>query len=206
MTAKVLGYLKFAFRSTPPRVSMSYFGLIWNRWCTSRRFQKEEKCVLCGQEGSWDSVEHYASCEVALLLASKIMGTIWQPQDSHSSRLQFLFGIPFANKKDRLLHLIWVHVLYTLQNSSRSAGAPLSRKDLLDLSDRLLNRLSCSKGPIRKTSRECINKRKAELAALRSPDSEPLNQRRRIEMDRRHSSRARSPDVVDVRAVRRRSV
>ena len=111
-----------------------------------------------------------------------------------------------AKKEDRLLHLIWVHVLYTLQNSSRSAGAPLSRKDLLDLSDRLLNRLSCSKGPISKSSRECINKRKAELALLRSSNSQPSSRRRRIEDDGHNSSRVRSLDSLDVRAVRRRTL
>ena len=74
---------------------------------------------MCGQDGSLDSVEHYASCEVARMLASNIMGMAWLPQDSHPSRLSFRFGIPFRHKEDRLLHLIWVRILYTLQNSSR---------------------------------------------------------------------------------------
>ena len=122
--SRVLGCLKFAFSlDAPPRVSMSSCGLVWNRWCTSRRFQKEDKCVLCGQGGSLDSVEHYASCEVARMLASNNLETAWQPQDSHPSRLSFLFGIPYCNNEDRLLHLIWVHILYTLQSSSRSVGA-----------------------------------------------------------------------------------
>ena len=185
---------------------MSYFGLVWNRWCTSRRFQKEDKCVLCGQDGTLDSVEHYATCEVARMLASKLVGMAWLPQGSHPSRLSFLFGIPFRNKEDRLLHLIWVHILYTLRNSSRSAGAPLRRKDLLDLTDRLLGRLSCSKGPISKSSRECINKRKAELALLRSSNSQPSSRRRRIEDAGHNSSRVRSLDSLDVRAVRRRTL
>ena len=132
------------------------------------------------------------------------MGVAWLPQDSHPSRLSFLFGIPFRNKEDRLLHLIWVHILYTLQNSSRSAGAPLRRKDLLDLTDRLLGRLSCSKGPIRKSSRECINKR--ELALLRSSNSQPSGRHRRIEDAGHTSSRVRSLDSLDVRAVRRRTL
>ena len=72
-TAKyILEYLQFACRSAPPRVSMSYFGMVWNGWCTSRRFHRQGKCVLCNIEDAWGSIEHNASCEISALLAFKI--------------------------------------------------------------------------------------------------------------------------------------
>ena len=166
----VLDYLKVAFRLAPPRVSMSYFGLVWNRWCTSRRFQQNDKCVLCGKVGTRDSVEHYASCVTVLLLASYMVGTIPSNLDTYASRIAYFFGLPSKRKEDRLRHLSWVHAVYTRQNSCRSAGAPPQKKELFDFMDRFLCRLSYSKGPISRVSRECISKRKAEWAHLSLPD------------------------------------
>ena len=94
---------------------MSYFGLVWNRWCTSRRFQQNDKCVLCGKVGTRDSVEHYASCVTVLLLASYMVGTIPSNLDTYASRIAYFFGLPFKRKEDRLRRLLWIHAVYTLK-------------------------------------------------------------------------------------------
>ena len=172
---------------------MSYFGLVWNRWCTSRRFQQNDKCVLCGKSDARDSVEHYASCVTVLLLASQMLGAIPGSLDSYASRMAFLFGLPLKGKEDRLRHRSWVHAVYTLQNSCRSAGAPPQKKELFDFMDRFLCRLSHSKGPISRVSRECISKRKAEWTQLRS-DCRTGASRRRIG-ERQNSSQENSCDL-----------
>ena len=81
---KMMGSLQFAFRSAPPRVSMAFFGLVWNRWCTARRFQKQDPCVLCRLPDTRDSIEHYSSCDVSRKLAKSFfldaipfVGTMW---------------------------------------------------------------------------------------------------------------------------------
>ena len=89
---------------------------------------------FCGKEDTRDSVKHYASCETVLLLASYIVGAIPSNQDSYASRIAYLFGLPFKRKEDRLLHLSWVHAVYTLQNASRSAGAPPQEKKSFSIS------------------------------------------------------------------------
>ena len=191
----VLDYLKFAFRLAPPRVSMSYVGLVWNRWCTSRRFQQNDKCVLCGKVGTRDSVEHYASCVTVLLLASYMVGTIPSNLDTHASRIAYFFGLPFKRKEDRLRHLLWIHAVYTLKNVSRSLGAPPQKKELFDFVDRFLCRLSRSKGPISQTSRECISKRKAEWAQFSLQDSQKGPSRRRTGGRVDNASHARPSDI-----------
>ena len=104
-----------------------------------------------------------------------------------------LFGLPLKGKEDRLRHLSWVHAVYTLQNSCRSAGAPPQKKELFDFMDRLLCRVSHSKGPISRVSRDCISKRKAERTQLRS-DSRIGPSRRRIG-DSQNSSQERPFDL-----------
>jgi hypothetical protein len=47
-----------------PRVAAAVWGLAWNRWCTARRFQKQDRCLL-GCEDCCDSAEHYVGCRVA---------------------------------------------------------------------------------------------------------------------------------------------
>ena len=47
-----------------PRVAAAVWGLAWNRWCTARRFQKKDRCMLgCGR--GEDSAEHYMGCSIA---------------------------------------------------------------------------------------------------------------------------------------------
>ena len=69
-------------------------------------------------------------------------------------------GFNLSDDSRRLGHLIWVFILYTLQNFARASGPDLSFKDLQDLGDRTLFRLCAGKSKVSKTSRELLKKRK----------------------------------------------
>ena len=56
-----------------PRVAAAVWGLAWNRWCTARRFQKQDKCYLgCGK--GEEGIEHYMGCATARLLGKRKLG------------------------------------------------------------------------------------------------------------------------------------
>ena len=59
---RFLNNINFIFKELSPRVGASYFSMLWNRCTTSRRFQRQGRCVICQSTTSWDCVEHYAFC------------------------------------------------------------------------------------------------------------------------------------------------
>ena len=145
-----------------------FFGLVWNRWCTSRRFQKSDPCVLCKNPDTRDSIEHYSSCEVSHKLAKYLFLGRNPFCGDYADNLAHLLGIDISDDSRRLDHLIWVFILYTLQNFARASGPDLSFKDLQDLGDRTLFRLSAGKSKVSKTSRELIKKRNIPHALISS--------------------------------------
>ena len=60
-----------------PKVSAAYFSTIWNRWNTHRRWQGKcctpSWCLLCQQDNTTDSIEHYARCLVVKIAMSKYL-------------------------------------------------------------------------------------------------------------------------------------
>ncbi len=47
---RVVEHLSAMGRLVAPRVAAAVWGMIWNRWCTAKRFQGHTQCTLgCGQ-------------------------------------------------------------------------------------------------------------------------------------------------------------
>ena len=65
--------LQSAFSLVSPRVAIVFFGTLWNRWCTARRFQEEGACIFGCPGEAQDSIEHYTRCPVQLHFARNVL-------------------------------------------------------------------------------------------------------------------------------------
>ena len=84
----------------PPRVHSAVFGTIWNRWGTTRRYQKRViECRFgCGaQEG--DSIEHYCRCGVVKEVGRKMLNI---NSENFVNLHGFTLTSPYINLRDTL--------------------------------------------------------------------------------------------------------
>ena len=140
-TSRARKMINAAFKFTAPRVAYAYFSMLWNGWTTSRRFQRRDKCVICGKEGTADSIEHYLLCHLSQLLATNIF-RMRHSRDyvDRGIFLQDKFALNKYIEKDELVtKLLYIHVIYSLQNLCRRTG-PLLPGFALDRGRTLLAR------------------------------------------------------------------
>ena len=80
--------LQAAFALTPPRVAQAYFSLLWSGLTTGRRFERRERCVICGGDSTEDSLEHYF-CPVMRRVATEVFSL--QDVDPENPRPKHFF-------------------------------------------------------------------------------------------------------------------
>ena len=101
----------------PPRVAAASWGLVWNRWCTARRFQGEAPCMLgCGR--GKDSIEHYMGCRVG----REAGGRMLRLGGNYARRKQCLLGvIKFDDDSEQTCWAVLAYGLYMTTNARRAS-------------------------------------------------------------------------------------
>ena len=73
LAPRVLKRLRELGSVVAPRVVAACSGILWNRWCTERRFSREGFCTLGCEHPAADSIEHYAHCKAVHDVAKKTL-------------------------------------------------------------------------------------------------------------------------------------
>jgi len=108
----------------PPRVCAATLRLIFNGWCTQRRYQRRHSaqnvCVLGCGAGAEDSVEHYCRCPaVQHTLRAKLRKTV---PDMHALSFWCLDGCATGNTDDLYCSSIICYATYKATNYYRRRG------------------------------------------------------------------------------------
>ena len=99
----------------PPRVAAAVWGLVWNRWCTSRRFQQKSPCVL-GCSDSEDSIEHYLGCKIAKEAGRRML----KIDEGFARRKQLMLATTrFKNDDEQTCWAILTYGIYMVTNEHR---------------------------------------------------------------------------------------
>ena len=109
------GNLRRLGRLVAPRVAAAVWGMVWNRWCTARRFQSEAPCVLgCGQGA--DSIEHYMGCRAG----REVGGRMLRVMGGYERRKHCMLGVTkFADDTEQTCWAVLVYGLYMTTNARR---------------------------------------------------------------------------------------
>ena len=99
-----------------PRVAAAVWGLAWNRWCTSRRFQRRSPCLL-GCDAGEDSIEHYIGCNIGREAGRRLLRIEGEYEHRKSSMLS---AKSFTSAKDQTCWAILVYGLYMTTNYRRA--------------------------------------------------------------------------------------
>jgi len=112
---KVVEHLAALGRLVAPRVAAAVWGLVWNRWCTARRFQTHTQCALgCGHGD--DSIEHYVCCRVTRAVGR----TFLRIQASTEDRCGKMMGwAGYHDEDERRCWAILTYGVYVATNSAR---------------------------------------------------------------------------------------
>jgi hypothetical protein len=99
-----------------PRVASAMWGLVWNRWCTARRFQSRASCLLgCGQGD--DSIEHYIGCCVGRDVGTRLL----RVDGDYQYRKLSLLGVRrYTDDNEQSCWAILAYGLYMATNHKRS--------------------------------------------------------------------------------------
>ena len=109
----------------PPRVCAAVLRVLWNSWCTARRFQNrfssKDRCLL-GCKGAHDSIEHYSRCPVGREILRKILRVDLQPQRGLA---MFTLSTP-EQSIDALLAVsaVYIYSIYCTTNGYRHTAQP----------------------------------------------------------------------------------
>jgi len=108
----------------PPRVCAATFRVLFNGWCTPRRFQRrnsaENRCVLGCGPGAEDSVEHYCRCPtVQQVLQSKLRRHV---SDSQALAFWTLSACAPDDHDDLMCSAIMCYATYMATNTYRKKG------------------------------------------------------------------------------------
>jgi hypothetical protein len=106
----------------PPRVRAAYFGTLWNRWATARRFQKKGKCVLHCSETAEDSIEHYVSCSVVRRFAQAFLRLQLFESGPKASSVAFMAGPGIDDCDEIIRRAVLVYAVYMATNMGRVRG------------------------------------------------------------------------------------
>ncbi len=123
----LLGYLS---TPVPPRVQSAVFGIIWNRWTTSVRFQGTGECTFgCSDWPGLDKAEHYCKCEVA----KEVLRRKLNLNPATYGNLQTMMMVhPSIDSKETLTTVaLWCYGLYTTANRLRGVGG-YEREEVID--------------------------------------------------------------------------
>ena len=127
----ILTRLQGLRKLVPPRVQAAAFSTLWNRWTTTRRFQKETSphtgCLLgCVAPRDLDSIEHYLRCPVVLEAARLKLGLALTPEISWHHLL--LAGcVPDGQQADTW----WARCALVLYATYRTTNAARPRGPML---------------------------------------------------------------------------
>ena len=117
----------------PPRVAAAVWGLVWNRWCTARRFQGEAPCVLdCGK--GEDSIEHYIGCQVGREAGRRLL----RVDALYAQRKLFMLNATrFQDDAEQTCWAILTYALYIATNTHR--GNPLTTSTLEEATEEVMH-------------------------------------------------------------------
>ena len=126
---RVLDALRRLAHLVPPRVAAAVLSSLFNRWCTSRRFQgwRGRCCFGCDAE---DRLEHYLRCPVGHEFGAKRLGLRIAAADRWETMLlagQMIAQDACSNADDTLRRVALLHyVLYRAHNVLRHHAGPSS--------------------------------------------------------------------------------
>lgn len=102
-----------------PRVAAAVWGLAWNRWCTARRFQRHDRCML-GCEDRCDSAEHYFGCKVARQVGWKALRL--PEKNTYEERKQlWLAATDKGDSSERTCWHLLVYAVFMTTNRRRES-------------------------------------------------------------------------------------
>ena len=120
--------LRLVGKLTPPRVQAAVFSTRWNRWTTSRRFQKEQCCLLCARHDSEDSIEHYSCCSVVRNVLTRYLRL---DHARFACLHSFLLIHADINSKECLVKIaLLIYAVYSVTNALR--GRPSAGVDYFE--------------------------------------------------------------------------
>ena len=118
-----LNNLAVIHKMAKPRVAAAVWETLWNGWCTSRRFQKQGRCVFgCASLHACDSLEHYFFCPILVHFATQWLGI----NDSEMHCPSYFLMLDKFENEDKLLamaHL--VYSAYSAYHNLRLSPLPL---------------------------------------------------------------------------------
>ena len=117
-------------QAVPPRVQAAAFGTIWNRWTTSRRFQKRDSgtCLFCSV--GEDSIEHYCTCPVVRDICRRRLNL---DPDRFASLHSFTLTSPFINTWETLITVsLLIYATYVTTNKLRHKSLGFGREDTFE--------------------------------------------------------------------------
>ena len=108
-----------------PRVAAAVWGLVWNRWCTARRFQAEAPCVLgCGQ--GTDSIEHYIGCAVGREVGRRML----RIDGEYEQRKKLMLGVTtFDSAEVQTCWAVLTYGLYMVTNAHRGRAPTIQTRE-----------------------------------------------------------------------------
>ena len=108
-----------------PRVQGACLSMLWNRWCTPRRFQNREspdnRCVLgCGGAAE-DSIEHYVHCKSIRKVAYSFL-RLGRLGNLNKEHFMLAYG-GFSNDAETLACMaVLIYAAYNATNCYRQTG------------------------------------------------------------------------------------
>ena len=110
-----------------PRVASAMWGLVWNRWCTRRRFQSKGPCILgCGN--GEDSIEHYIGCAVGREVGSRYFNL---HGDYAHRKLSLLGARKYTNETEQACWAILAYGIYMTTNARRHHPIVASQREVI---------------------------------------------------------------------------
>ncbi len=115
---RAINNLKMLGKLVAPRVAAATWGLLWNRWCTARRFQSSAPCVLgCGK--GQDSIEHYWFCPVVRETGRKMLRI---DGEADLRKANMLGVAKFVNDEEHACWALLTYAVYMTTNANRKHG------------------------------------------------------------------------------------
>ena len=130
LTRRVCARLQQLQVVSTPRVQAATWKLIWNGWCTARRFQQrrcqKNTCKLGCSKTAEDSIEHYVHCPVVVKVAALRLRLYYL------SLADFLLAFASMSKERIAKTVLLTYAVFRATNMYRHKSSKPSRQEAFD--------------------------------------------------------------------------
>ena len=117
VTHRIMALLPRLHSLLPPKIIASLIRTWFNGWCTARRFQGCERCLLGCEWDNTDSIEHYCVCPKVTELRRH-----FELDTRFNSVAGFMMAVKPLQDSDILLNSLVVYATYSTVNTCRHTG------------------------------------------------------------------------------------